>query len=66
MSIWHAQLSKIKAFPLLQCAVDTLCGVALSQPMQQMLTVLTDYCTIAAECQVIIDTSLLAARLNCV
>lgn len=36
----------------LQCVVDTLCGVSIPQPLQDALTLLTDFCSIVAECQV--------------
>lgn len=40
------------AWVFLQCAVDSLCGVAIPAAIQGSLTMLTDYCSIIAECQV--------------
>ena len=37
---------------LLQCAVDTLCGIAIPLKIQNALALLTDYCSIIAECKV--------------
>jgi hypothetical protein len=37
---------------LLQCAVDTLCGITIPLKIQNALSLLTDYCSIIAECKV--------------
>ena len=45
-----------------QCQQDTLCGVAMSPDLQQMLTTQPDLCSIVAECQVLCPASM--CRLN--
>lgn len=44
--------STVSSFVLLQCAVNTLCGVPISSDLQQLLGTAPDYCSIVSECQV--------------
>ena len=37
---------------LLQCAVNTLCNITIPLKIQNALALLTDYCSIIAECTV--------------
>jgi hypothetical protein len=36
----------------MQCGVSSLCGTSISSKLQGALELLTDYCSIIAECQV--------------